>query len=121
MEDFGKRLQKLRNQRGLTQKALANRINKSVSAVSSYETNVQIPPVDVLISIAKALNTSLDSLVGFERKNIIAIDELTQSQKTLLNQILKEFMFSTGDGTHMSEEQKDILDKLCCIFFKQQE
>ena len=47
MYDFGLRLKKLRKSRGLTQKMLADRINKSVSAVSSYESNAQLPPLDV--------------------------------------------------------------------------
>ena len=51
MMDLGLQLQQLRKQRGLTQRALAERINKSPAAVSSYETNAQIPPLDVLISI----------------------------------------------------------------------
>lgn len=48
MYDLGSRLRALRNKRGLTKKDLAKRINKSVSAVSGYEPNVQIPPTDVL-------------------------------------------------------------------------
>ena len=52
MYDFGLRLKKLRKSRGLTQKMLADRINKSVSAVSSYESNAQLPPLDVSKSIS---------------------------------------------------------------------
>lgn len=44
MYDFGLRLKKLRKSRGLTQKMLADRINKSVSAVGSYESNAQLTP-----------------------------------------------------------------------------
>lgn len=59
MYDFGLRLKKLRKSRGLTQKMLADRINKSVSAVSSYESNAQLPPLDVSKSIALALGISI--------------------------------------------------------------
>lgn len=63
MYDFGSRLKAIRNQRGLTQKKLAEEIGKSVQAVSSYERNSQIPPIEVMISIADVLNVSLDYLV----------------------------------------------------------
>ena len=39
MYDLGLRLKQVRMQRGMTQKSLARQINKSVSAVSSYESN----------------------------------------------------------------------------------
>lgn len=117
MSDFGQRLQKLRKQRGLTQKMLAERINKSLSAVSSYETNAQMPPLDVLISIAAVLNVSLDYLAGFERREVLAIDGLSEAQKDLLNLLMAEFTSSTSKSTGLSSAQKDILDKLLCIFF----
>lgn len=44
MYDIGSRLKDIRIKRGLTQKVLAKRINKSVSAISGYESNVQTPP-----------------------------------------------------------------------------
>lgn len=56
MYDLGYRLKKTRELRGLSQRDLARRINKSTSAVSSYETNAQMPPLDVLISICCILN-----------------------------------------------------------------
>ena len=60
MYGFGNRLKHLRKKKGFSQKALAQRICKSVSAVSSYESEAQIPPVEVLVSIATVLNVSLD-------------------------------------------------------------
>lgn len=49
MYDLGSRLKEMRNKRGMTQKMLAAKINKSVTAVSGYESNIQTPPTDVLI------------------------------------------------------------------------
>lgn len=117
MNDFGIRLQTLRKQRGLTQKNLAERINKSLSAVSSYETNVQVPPVDVLISIASVLNVSLDYLIGFEHKNIIITDRMSTQQEEVLRMLVAEFTSPSGRGRGLSNEQKEILDRLLCLFF----
>ena len=63
MYDLGSRLRDMRNKRGFTQKALAERINKSVSAISGYESNVQTPPTDVLISISQILHVPISYFV----------------------------------------------------------
>lgn len=117
MSDFGLRLQSIRKQRGMTQKALAERINKSLSAVSSYETNVQMPPLDVLISIASVLNVSLDYLAGLEHKETILLDNLTDDKKELITMIVGELVSPSGNGKELSSAQKDILNKLLCMFF----
>ena len=117
MEDFGLRLQELRKRRGFTQKMLADRINKSLSAVSSYETNVQKPPLDVLISIASVLNVSINYLAGLERKESIIIEDLSDSQKQVIEMLMTEFTSPTTEKHKLSEAQKDILDKIICIFF----
>lgn len=64
MQDLGERLKALRKSRGLTQKQLGEQIHKSKAAIGSYEQGVQIPPTDVLISLAKLYHLSLDDLVG---------------------------------------------------------
>lgn len=117
MRDLGSRLQMLRKQRGITQKVLAGRINKSVAAISSYETNVQSPPLDVLISIASVLNVSLDCLVGFDYRELVTLDSLTDEQRKLIYLLLEEFNSPTSDGKHLSDAQKDILERTLSLFY----
>ena len=117
MNDFGSRLQKLRKQRGITQRTLAERVNKSPSAISSYETNMQMPPLDVLISIASALNISLDYLAGIDRKDVLTLDGLTSIQKELLFKIVAGFKDNSSKGTALSSTQKDLLDILLRVFY----
>lgn len=117
MRDLGSRLQMLRKQRGITQKVLAERINKSVAAVSSYETNVQSPPLDVLISIASVLNVSLDYLVGFDRRELVVLDSLTDEQRELLYLLVAEFNSPTNESKHLSNRQKDILERALSLFY----
>lgn len=62
MYDLGFRIKGIRSQRGMAQKELAKRINKSKSAVCGYESEAQVLPLDVLVSIASILNVSLDYL-----------------------------------------------------------
>lgn len=68
MYDLGSRLRDMRNKRGLTQKMLAERINKSVAAISGYETNAQTPPTDVLISISETLHVPITYFVDLNCK-----------------------------------------------------
>lgn len=117
MCNLGSRLQMLRKQRGLTQKVLAKKVNKSVAAISSYETNVQSPPLDVLISIASVLNVSLDYLVGFDRRELVILDSLTDEQRELVYLLIAEFNSPTGKDKHLSNSQKDILERLLSLFY----
>lgn len=80
MYDLGLRIKQIRTQRGLTQNELAKRINKSKSAVCGYESEAQVPPLDVLVSIASVLNVSLDCLVGFEMEEPVSLTNLSVQQ-----------------------------------------
>lgn len=85
MYDLGFRIKEMRVRRGISQKELAQRINKSKSAVCGYETNAQIPPLEVLVSIASVLNVSLDYLVGFDEAGSISMRNLSEQQRNITN------------------------------------
>ncbi|MCI8619167.1 MAG: helix-turn-helix transcriptional regulator [Oscillospiraceae bacterium] len=116
MYDLGLRLKQVRMQRGMTQKSLARQINKSVSAVSSYESNAQMPPLDVLVSIAAVLRVSLDFLVGFDCGGVYASKNLTMPQKELLDLLFAEFVSPSDPGTGLSSAQVNILQKMILLF-----
>lgn len=52
MFDFGKRLRELREQHHLSQEAMGKIIGRSKPVISSYENNLKLPTLDVLMSIA---------------------------------------------------------------------
>lgn len=116
MYDMGSRLKTIRKQRGLTQYMLARRIHKSVSAVSGYESNVQMLPLDILKSMACALNVSLDYLVGFDQLNSYSSNNLNTRQKELLDLLFLEFSNSTSNESALSPQQIMIIQKLIEIF-----
>lgn len=116
MYDFGSRLSALRKTRGLTQRDLAKRINKSVSAVSGYESNAQIPPTGVMESIACVLNVSLDYLVGFENNVIYSTNGLSTEQEEIVELLFKEFSNSSGKGIKLSTQQIEIIQRLLLLF-----
>lgn len=65
---FRVNLVKRRKELGLTQEQLASRMNVSPQAVSKWE-NSSYPDSELLPQLAKALNTSLDSLFGIRIKD----------------------------------------------------
>ena len=119
MYDFGSRLCALRKKRGLTQRDLARRINKSVSAVSGYESNAHMPPTDVLESIACVLNVTLDYLVGFDHDEIYSTKSLNAEQKEFLELLFIEFANSSGTGIKRSPQQIDLIQRLILLLCKE--
>lgn len=118
MYDLGSRLKSIRLKRGLTQKALAARVNKSVSAISSYESNAQLPPIDVLVSIAQALQISIDSLVGLNNYSTYSAKGLSSSQQDLIDMLFFEFNHHEKATDCLTQQQLIILQKLILEFSK---
>lgn len=86
---LGAKIKELRQSRNWTQAYLAERLNKSVSTVSGYESDAHPVPTDVLISIAELFGISLDALLGLERFAEIA--SLACGRTEFLNQFLNNF------------------------------
>ena len=61
--EFGKRIMKLRKQKGMTQSKLAEQINVSNKAISRWETGEGFPEITLLKPLAKALGTTVDELL----------------------------------------------------------
>ena len=116
MYDLGYRIKEIRTQRGITQSELAKRINKSKSAVSGYESNAQIPPSEVLVSIATVLNVSLDYLIGFEMEESISLKNYTSQQKNAIGLLLEEFSNPTNSSPKLSAQQIAIIQELIYLF-----
>ncbi len=56
---IGQKIKKYRTKRGMTQKELANKINRKRALISRYETgDLNNMPIQVLVRIAKALSVS---------------------------------------------------------------
>lgn len=119
MYDLGLRIIEIRKKRGMSQRELARRINKSYSAVCGYESNAQQPPLDVAISIASVLHVSLDYLVGNTDDNTYSLAGITKQQYEILECLLCEFSHPTTNGTELSTEQVHIIQKLVLYFSNQ--
>lgn len=120
MYDLGLRLKEIRLQRGYTQESLARKINKSKTTISSYETNAQMPPLDVLISIASVYNVSLDYLVGFDSDLVYSVKHLSNNQREILEDLYREFSMPSSCDGMLSPSQISLLQKIIMLFSKQQ-
>ena len=116
MYDLGSKIKEIRQKRGITQKELALRINKSVSTISSYETNAQLPPLDVISDIASTLNVSLDYLVGIDKINTFSAKHLSTEQTELLELMLHEFHSDITYSGTLTQEQILLLQKMIHYF-----
>ena len=85
MIDFGRRLRKIRQSAGFTQKQLAEQIHVSKGTISNYETEERQPSPMILKDIAKTLRISADYLLGME-----------ESTQTLDSKICSGFFFLTN-------------------------
>ena len=64
--DFGKRLQVLRLQAGMTQEELANEIGVTVESISNIERGVYGPKFDNLEKLAAVLDVQVMELFDFD-------------------------------------------------------
>lgn len=66
MKIFAQRLKSLRKEIGLSQEALAKKLNLDKSTVAKYETEKISPSIEMLIIFAKFFKVSTDYLLGLE-------------------------------------------------------
>lgn len=62
--EVGVRVKALREERGLSQRTLAQHLQVSSSTIAKYEAGVHAPPLAVLIRLAAVLGVTLDQLAG---------------------------------------------------------
>ena len=91
MYDFGERLKQLRQQKKLSQRAAAKKLNIDNSTLSGYERNIISPSIDMLRSLAMIYNTTADYILGLDHKQVICVESLSDRQLDVINTLLLEF------------------------------
>ena len=119
MYNMGDLLRRLRIEKGMSQEQLAKKIHKSNSMVSDYENNLKIPPLETLKDLALFFHISLDYLSGIEKREAVMIDELSDSQKALIKQVINEFRGKPAIHKRgLSQEQLNMIRDLIDEFNK---
>lgn len=80
MSSIGENIKHLRESHGMSQKQLAAMLGKSRSAVSQYESGVNIPRMGVIEDIAAVFRVSKSEILGESLK----VDELSVSERELI-------------------------------------
>lgn len=70
MPHFGEMLAELRQDNGLTQKELAEKLHLASSSISNYETGRRNPDADFVCSAADFFNVSADYILGRVDSNL---------------------------------------------------
>lgn len=101
MLELGTILGKLRTEKHLSQKQLAQKIGVEGSTVALYEQGERTPSIKVLIRLSRALGVSTDYLLGndSERNDFIDVSGLTQSQIDSINAIIENYRESNKSDT----------------------
>jgi len=84
MSRFGDILSELREDRGLTQKQLAELFHVSTSAISALETGYRNPSSEMLVNIAVYFDVTTDYLLGLT-KSPVSINALTEQVQQSLS------------------------------------
>ena len=85
---IGSNIQTARKLNNMTQKQLAEKINKTEASVKKYESDSTNIPVSVLEDIANVFNISKETLIGNETRlkfNLIMKEEKEENHTDLLN------------------------------------
>lgn len=83
-KNIGSIISKLREEKGLTQKELADKLNISDKAISKWETNANLPNIDMIFKISRLFKVSFQNLLK-ARLEEEKIDE------KLIKDIMNEF------------------------------
>ena len=90
MTDFGRILKQTLDDRGISQKWLADAAETKEATISRYVNGVnKSSRLDILANIAKALNVSTDYLLGISDVPNPAHSEVTAEERILLNAFRK--------------------------------
>lgn len=86
--NIGETILKLRKERKLTQEELALMIGISAGAVSKWENGNSMPDISILAPLARALNTSIDTLLSFHKE--LSEEEVNNIKSKLTKLFLHE-------------------------------
>lgn len=84
--NIGEKIRNLRVKNKLTQKELADKINKSTITIRKYESQSIVPPIDVINQLSNLFNISPSYLVD-DTKNITDINNTLYLNDTFINNL----------------------------------
>jgi transcriptional regulator with XRE-family HTH domain len=71
MVEIGENIKKLRKNKNMTQKEVADRLNVTPQTVSKWERNISYPDLDMLVQLSGLFQTSTDALLGNTKPTLL--------------------------------------------------
>lgn len=87
---LGENIRRLRQERGLCQKTLGQRVGASKQSVSNWENGNITPSIDLLLRLASFFGVSTDYLLGRKSQRTLDATGLTDSQATHVQQLIDD-------------------------------
>ncbi|MFN1876070.1 helix-turn-helix domain-containing protein [Clostridioides difficile] len=134
MESLGDRIANLRKELDINQKELATKVGITEASLSRYENNLREPKSEIIVRLAKALETSTDYLLGvndntkISKEDKLIIENLSVSEKTkkLLEKIYslekedREAIEKMIDNAYLKDSLKKRINSLLFLYTKSQ-
>ncbi|HBH0790235.1 TPA: helix-turn-helix transcriptional regulator [Clostridioides difficile] len=136
MESLGDRIANLRKELDINQKELATKVGITEASLSRYENNLREPKSEIIVRLAKALETSTDYLLGvndntkISKEDKLIIENLSVSEKTkkLLEKIYslekedREAIEKMIDNAYLKRflKEENIFNSLLFLYTKSQ-
>ena len=92
MQDFAKKLKQLRKSKNYSQQVLADKLSVTKSLISSYEQDLRLPSLDMLIKLSNEFGVSTDFLLDLDRQKTINVEHLTDEQIAIVSDMVNEFI-----------------------------
>ena len=92
MQDFAQKLKQLRKSKNYSQQVLADKLSVTKSLISSYEQDLRLPSLDMLIKLSNEFGVSTDFLLDLDRQKTVNVERLTDEQIAIVSDIVNEFI-----------------------------
>ena len=87
----GWRLQELRKKKKLTQKEVADILNVHENTIGGYENNTRTPSLENVIALAVLYNSSVDFILGMDKRTNLYLDDFTDEQKEFITYTVEKY------------------------------
>ena len=81
----------LRENKGLSQKALADKLGITRSSVNAWELGISVPSTQYIVELATLFKVSTDYLLNVNNKNAIDIDGLSEKEVKIILELITYF------------------------------
>lgn len=110
MNTLGARIAQKRKAKGMTQEALAEKLNISSQAVSKWENDVSSPDISLLPELARVLGITVDELLSGETAEVALLPE---DKRKPLEELTLRVYGNSADGGKIRVNLPMPLVKMC--------